>query len=292
MEKIKTTLFLDNSIPSKYLFKKILYNKSFQINCVILSTKKNKNYFKSKNIDKIFISNLKKRKIILNFLKKKQFLGFSYYNYKIPVEIIKKFKKGIINFHPSYLPYNKGRHSAFWSIYSDTPMGASSHWVNKNFDQGNIFLQKKIILNKLCTAKDVYINQIKALKSVINNTLNYVSNNKFFSKKQKIVKNSYHYKKDLNNVCSLDLTGKISERKLVRIIRGTNFNNNGFFIKDRNFIYKIVSTFKFKKRKRKKKDTKIFIKKFFKKLHQNKIIKFNLNYYNYLIIIKSKIFKI
>ena len=143
MEKIKTTLFLDNSITSKYLLKKILYNKIFQINCVILSTKKNKNYFKNKNIDKIFISNLKKRKIILNFLKKKQFLGFSYYNYKIPVEIIKKFKKGIINFHPSYLPFNKGRHSAFWSIYNDTPMGASSHWVNKNFDQGNIFLQKK-----------------------------------------------------------------------------------------------------------------------------------------------------
>ena len=88
------------------------------------------------------------------------------------------------------------------------------------------------------------------------------------------------------------MNGKISERKLVRIIRGTNFNNNGFFIKDRNFIYKIVSTFKFKKRKRKKKDTKIFLKKFFIKLHQNKIIKYNLNYYNYLIIIKSKIFKI
>jgi len=294
MEKINTTVFLDNSTTSKFLLKKILCNKFFKVNCVILSNKKIKNFLKNKKIDKIFISNLKKKNLpILNFLeKKKQFIGFSYYDYKIPGEIFKKFKKGVVNFHPSYLPYNKGRHSAFWSIYDNTPMGASSHWINKSFDQGNIFLQKRIILNKLCTANDVYINQIKALKSVINSTLNYVSNNKFFSKKQKIVKNSYHYKKDLNNVCSLDLNSKISEKKLVRIIRGTNFNNNGFFIKDRNFIYKIVSTFKFKKKKGKKKDTKIFLKKFFIKLHENKILKYNLNYYNYLMIIKSKLFKI
>ena len=71
MEKINTTLFLDNSITSKFLLKEILCYKCFKVNCVILSDKKIKNFFKKK-VDKIFISNLKKKNLpILNFLEKK-----------------------------------------------------------------------------------------------------------------------------------------------------------------------------------------------------------------------------
>ena len=115
---MNTILFLDGSNTSIYLLNLIKKNKFFKIKKIIISPNiKNLVKFKNKNYIK---TNFKKKIKIGTYD-----IGFSYYDFKIPKKILDKIKIGGINFHPSFLPYNRGRHSAFWGIVKNTKLGAS-----------------------------------------------------------------------------------------------------------------------------------------------------------------------
>ena len=53
-------------------------------------------------------------------------------------------QKNIINLHPSLLPWNKGYHSNFWSIYENTPKGVSIHLIDDGIDTGDIVAQSEL----------------------------------------------------------------------------------------------------------------------------------------------------
>lgn len=69
---------------------------------------------------------------------------------KIPNNIVSKFERRIINIHPSLLPkyggkgyYGRNVHKAVLES-NDKYTGVTVHYVNSNYDQGDIILQKKI----------------------------------------------------------------------------------------------------------------------------------------------------
>jgi methionyl-tRNA formyltransferase len=83
------------------------------------------------------------------------------YRYIIPEEVVRKFKKNIINLHISYLPWNRGSDPNLWSFLEDTPKGVTIHYIDKGLDTGEIIAQKEIFFtdpretlrttyNKLC----------------------------------------------------------------------------------------------------------------------------------------------
>ena len=53
-------------------------------------------------------------------------------------------KIGVLNLHPSYLPYNKGWHCPSWCIIDNTPIGVTFHWIDDWIDSGNICFQEKL----------------------------------------------------------------------------------------------------------------------------------------------------
>ena len=86
------------------------------------------------------------------------------YRHIISNEIIKHFKKPIINLHLSYLPFNRGAHPNFWSFIDNTPSGVSIHEVDEGIDTGKIIYQKKI---------DFYLDKNKE-KLDFNNTYTFL----------------------------------------------------------------------------------------------------------------------
>ena len=60
----------------------------------------------------------------------------------------------------SYLPFNRGAHSNFWSFIENTPAGVSIHKIDKGIDTGNIIFRKKINfdinLDKFSSFKKTY----------------------------------------------------------------------------------------------------------------------------------------
>ncbi len=73
---------------------------------------------------------------------------------KIPDELIFVFKKKIINIHPSLLPKYGGKGMYGDNVHNQVLMnkeketGITIHYVNEEYDKGEIIFQKKINLNK------------------------------------------------------------------------------------------------------------------------------------------------
>ena len=62
---------------------------------------------------------------------------------------IKKFKKPVLNIHPSLLPKYKGLNTHYRAIKNkDKYSGATVHVVDKKLDSGRIIMQKSVIILK------------------------------------------------------------------------------------------------------------------------------------------------
>ena len=72
---------------------------------------------------------------------------------KIPENLIKAFPDKIVNIHPALLPKYGGKGMYGANIHKsvienkESESGISIHFVNKNYDEGKIILQKKCILS-------------------------------------------------------------------------------------------------------------------------------------------------
>ena len=69
------------------------------------------------------------------------------YNKKFPPELLKCVKGGFVNCHPSLLPDYRGANPYSNVIINDEKMtGITLHFMDENFDTGNIIAQKKVPL--------------------------------------------------------------------------------------------------------------------------------------------------
>ena len=90
---------------------------------------------------------------------------------------VKKWKKRLINIHPSYLPNFKGLNAQRKAIEAKASFsGCTVHYVNKKIDSGNIIKQKKIkILKKDDTeslTKKILIEEHKLYPKALNVVVN------------------------------------------------------------------------------------------------------------------------
>jgi len=101
---------------------------------------------------------------------------------KIPTNIINNFSKKIVNIHPSLLPLHGGKGMYGVKVHesvkknNDTISGITIHYVNENYDEGQIIFQKKIKINKSDSVKiiseKVKIIEHKYYPKVIESLLN------------------------------------------------------------------------------------------------------------------------
>jgi formyltetrahydrofolate-dependent phosphoribosylglycinamide formyltransferase len=157
-EKINTAVFISGkgsnlrSLINNYKKK----NSPISIKLVISNNPKAKGlaYAKRSKIIK-YITNFKNKNVSEKKLLKKL------YNHKInliclagfmkilSVNFIKKFKKPILNIHPSLLPKYKGLNTHTRVIKNkEKYSGATVHLVSAKLDSGKIILQKKIKVSK------------------------------------------------------------------------------------------------------------------------------------------------
>ena len=75
---------------------------------------------------------------------------------KIDKAVLSQMKYGGLNLHNSYLPWNKGADACTWAIIDKTPHGATMHWMNDGFDDGDIFVQFLLDVRPYDTTDTLY----------------------------------------------------------------------------------------------------------------------------------------
>ena len=100
---------------------------------------------------------------------------------KIPKAIIDEFKNKIINIHPALLPKYGGQGMFGLNVHQkvidnkDFYSGFTIHYVNENYDEGNVIFQKKIEVKSSSAeelSKKVLAQEHKYYPTIINSLLN------------------------------------------------------------------------------------------------------------------------
>ena len=250
LKKKDIGILADANSSLSYSIIKILTNsKYFNVKFVIF---RKKNIYKIKKFNKLFkkkpiffVSSFphKEKKIKL-FLKKNivNLVFNSSWHNRLRPSFLNLFKKGIINFHPSPLPINRGCHTAFWGIYNNTSHGCTMHLMDNKIDHGKIidfikYKNKDDDLAENITKKSHNLS-LKLLKKNLRLVYNY--NFKLMTQ-SKLKKHQYHKKKDIQKTSTVNIKDKISVKKLWKLIRATKFKKNGYFIQTEKDKYLIRS---------------------------------------------------
>tara|TARA_Y200000002_G_scaffold381485_1_gene395632 strand:+ start:19 stop:582 length:564 start_codon:yes stop_codon:yes gene_type:complete len=100
---------------------------------------------------------------------------------KIPEKIIDFFRNKVINIHPSLLPKYGGKGMFGINVHkavianNEEYSGFTIHYVNKNYDEGDIIFQKKIKINTkkpIDLAKKILVEEHRFYPKIIENILN------------------------------------------------------------------------------------------------------------------------
>ena len=166
-------------------------NKSWNNDFVDLNKK-----FKTKKIDTIYSNNINSLKTINWFKKKKPDLIFCFgWSEILKKKIISVPRYGVIGFHPTYLPENRGRHPIIWAIVLGLKFTASTYFkvINEKPDVGPIISQKKITISKNENSFSLYNKILKSAKNQIQDVVKAITNKKKFSNKK--IKSNYWRKR-------------------------------------------------------------------------------------------------
>ena len=238
MNKKKFIIFggdrLNEDMPVTYLLN---YLKKNKIKYLLVTdpihlnkpTKSNKSF--KKNIKKFrYISFIKFEKNKILKLIDKNTYGFSLNAiWKFPEEIIKKFNKRLYNYHAADLPGARGAGNVSWKILNDNykKISINIHYIDKDFDTGDIIQTKKIKLKSNYLPKDILTSIACAEKSFLIDFINrIIKNKKMVSKKQK---GEVFYWPRLNSKRDGQINWNWDAKSIVFFIKAFSYPFNGAF---------------------------------------------------------------
>lgn len=197
-----------------------IYNNKFNYNLVFNKKNKKKNW-------EIAYKELKKSKL--------QFCILAWWPYIVPNKIINLKDLSIINLHPSFLPYGRGKDSNFWSIVDRTPYGVSIMKINKNIDEGDVFVKKKINYSITDNSEKIYNKALKEIFNLFKGNIIKILQNKIKPIKQDLRKTKTYFRKDMLDKSHIKLFRKYKAIDLINVIRAKKFKNFGkaFFTKNK-----------------------------------------------------------
>ncbi len=78
------------------------------------------------------------------------------FGYILRPELLTLFPQGVVNLHPSLLPFNRGACPNVWPIVDGTPAGVTLHYVDAAIDTGDIIAQQPVEVEPVDTAATLY----------------------------------------------------------------------------------------------------------------------------------------
>ena len=149
-----------------------------------------------------------------------------YWPYLLKKNILEK-TTSTINFHPAFLPINRGWYPHVHSIIDDSVLGVTLHEISEGADKGDIWSQKKISIPENYTALDAYLILQKEIFKLFSEKWNLIRDNKIKAFPQDNSKSNYHKKSEIENLDFIDIE-KDNNKSLIKKLRARSFGKKGF----------------------------------------------------------------
>lgn len=144
-------------------------------------------------------------------------------------------KRGFLNFHPSLLPLNRGKHTTFWNLVEDVPFGVTIHWLDDKIDNGPIAFQRSIAKSWEDNSETLYRRAQAELVSLFLDHLDdIVAGNIPARTPQASAGSRLHYASEIDAASHIGLDRNYTGRELLNIIRGKQFAPHApaYFVED------------------------------------------------------------
>lgn len=141
----------------------------------------------------------------------------------IKANIIRAPSKGVINFHPSLLPHNRGKHYNFWTIVEGSPFGVTLHFVDEGIDSGDIVFQSTIEKSWLDNGGTLYRRAGEAMIQLFKDRYLDIVYDRYTRIPQDPNAGSFHYGKELGPASQIDLDATFTARDLLNRLRARTF---------------------------------------------------------------------
>lgn len=142
----------------------------------------------------------------------------------ISIDLIKKAKRGFLNTHPSFLPYNRGKHYNFWALVEQAPFGVTLHMVDKGIDTGPIVSQKKIVYDWLDNGQSLYEKAQDEMTLLFKETYPTLRKGNVVTKPQTDTEGSFHHSSEILIKSHINLDKEYVARDLLNLLRARTFS--------------------------------------------------------------------
>jgi methionyl-tRNA formyltransferase len=133
---------------------------------------------------------------------------------------------GWINFHPSYLPYNRGKHYNFWALVEEAPFGVTLHFIDEGVDSGDVVCQKTIPYDWTDTGESLYIKAQEAIVKLFKEQYPAIRTLTIPRTPQDLSEGSFHKASELDEASRIDLDGTYRGRDILNMLRARTFKGH------------------------------------------------------------------
>lgn len=157
----------------------------------------------------------------------------AFWGYILKPDVISIPPKGCINFHPGYLPYNRGMNPNVWPFVERTPAGVTLHYMNPGIDAGDIIARQKVPITPIDTAGSLYDKTLVAIVDLFKKEWPKIKAGKNKRVKQR-GNTTFHFAAEVASLDELDLHKRFVARDLINLLRARSYSNHFFsFYKDK-----------------------------------------------------------
>lgn len=136
---------------------------------------------------------------------------------------LKLFPKGVLNLHPSYLPYNRGSYPNVWSIIDGTPAGATLHYIDAGVDTGDIIAQRPVLVEPVDTGESLYGKLESACVDLFRDSWPLFSAGRTQRRSQEGTEGTVHRVRDVAGIDEIQLDRMYSGRQLIDLLRARTY---------------------------------------------------------------------
>lgn len=155
------------------------------------------------------------------------------FEYKVPEEIIEVPEKGIVNLHPSYLPYNRGSHPYIWPLVDGTPAGVSVHYMVEEIDEGPIIDKREVEVRPDDTAKTLRELLMQEQVELFMDNWRKIRDGAKGSEQRKN-DGTTHYRKELDDFSGLEMSEEKTVGEVIDKLRALTYPPHSLAYFERN----------------------------------------------------------